>query len=68
MGGPAVTVEMACCQSELCAEWKNMKIFEGLTIAKKMIVNVIKLLNVGVGRALRRKGGKKRCERNEQQI
>ncbi len=45
-----------------------MKIFEGLTIAKKIIVNVKKLLNVGVGRALRRKGGKRRSERNEQQI
>jgi hypothetical protein len=55
-------------QSELCPEWENMKIFEGLTIAKKIIVNVKKLLNVGVGRALRRKGGKRRSERNEQQI
>jgi hypothetical protein len=42
--------------------------FRRFNNSKKMVVNVKKLLNVGVGWALRRKGGKKRCERNEQQI
>jgi hypothetical protein len=54
--------------SELYAEWKNMKIFEGLSNSKNMIFNVKKLLNVGLGLRLRRKGGKNRCERNEWQI
>jgi hypothetical protein len=54
--------------SELCAECKNMKIFEGLSNSKNMILNVKKLLNVGLGLRLRRKGGKNRCERNERQI
>jgi hypothetical protein len=54
--------------SELCAELKNMKIFEGLSNSKNMVVNVKKLLHVGVGLTLRRKGGKNRWERNERQI
>jgi hypothetical protein len=32
-----------------------MKIFEGLSNSKKMVFNVKKLLNVGVGLTLRRK-------------
>jgi hypothetical protein len=50
--------------SELCAELKNMKIFEGLSNSKNMVFNVKKLLNVGVCLTLRRKGGKNRCKRN----
>jgi hypothetical protein len=45
-----------------------MKIFEGLSNSKNMILNVKKLLNVGLGLRLWRKGGKNRCERNERQI
>jgi hypothetical protein len=45
-----------------------MKIFEGLNKSKNIVFNVKKLLNVGVGLTLRRKGGKNRCERNERQI
>jgi hypothetical protein len=45
-----------------------MKIFEGLSNSKNMFVNVKKLLNVGMGLTLRRKGGKNQCERNERQI
>jgi hypothetical protein len=45
-----------------------MKIFEGLSNSKNMILNVKKLLNIGLGLALRRKGGKNQCERNERQI
>jgi hypothetical protein len=33
-----------------------------------MVFNVKKLLNVGVGLTLRRKGGKNHCEQNERQI
>jgi hypothetical protein len=33
-----------------------------------MVFNVKKLLNVGLGLALRPNGGKNRCKRNEQQI
>ncbi len=54
--------------SELCAELKNMKIFEGLRNSRNMVFNVKKLLNVGVGLTLRRKGGKNRWERNKRQI
>jgi hypothetical protein len=36
-------------------EWKNMKIFEGLSNSKNMVFNVKKLLNIGLGLALRRK-------------
>ncbi len=39
--------------SELCAEWKNMKIFEGLSKNKIMVLNMKKLLNVGVSLTLR---------------
>ncbi len=53
---------------ELCADCKNIKIFEGLSNSKNMVFNVKKLLNVGLGLALRRNGGKNRCERNERQI
>ncbi len=65
--GSAIAVEIPCRQNhlELYAEWKNMKIFEGLINSKNMIFNVKKLLNVGLGLTLRRKGGKNRCERNE---
>jgi hypothetical protein len=35
-------------------DWKNMKIFEGLSNSKNMIFNVKKLLNVGLGQTLRR--------------
>jgi hypothetical protein len=45
-----------------------MKIFEGLSNIKNMVFNVKKLLNIGVGLMLRRKGGKNQCERNERQI
>jgi hypothetical protein len=45
-----------------------MKIFEGLSNSKNMDFNVKKLLNVGVGLTVWRKGGKQRCERNERQI
>ncbi len=45
-----------------------MKVFEGLSNSKNMIFNVKKLLNVGLGLTLRRKGGKNRFERNERQI
>ncbi len=38
--------------SELCMEWKNMKIFEALSNGKKMVFYVKKLLNVGVGLTL----------------
>ncbi len=34
--------------SELCTEKNKMKIFEGLSNSKNMVVNVKKLLNVGV--------------------
>jgi hypothetical protein len=54
--------------SELCVECLNIKIFEGLSNSKNMVFNVKKLLNVGLGLALRRNGGKNRCERNERQI
>jgi hypothetical protein len=43
--------------SELYAELKNMKIFEGLSNSKNMIFNVKKLLNVGVDMTLKQKGG-----------
>jgi hypothetical protein len=36
-----------------------MKFFEGLFKSKNMVFNVKKLLNVGLGLTLRRKGGKK---------
>jgi hypothetical protein len=45
-----------------------MKIFEGLNNSKNMILNVEKLLNVGLGLALQRKGGKNQWGRNERQI
>ncbi len=45
-----------------------MKILEGLSNSKNIVFNVKKLLNVGLGLALRQKGGKNRCERNERQI
>ncbi len=45
-----------------------MKIFEGLGNSKNMVFNVKKLLNIGLGLALQRKGGKNQCERNERQI
>ncbi len=45
-----------------------MKIFEGLSNGKNMIFNVKKLLNVGLGLTLRRKGGKNRFKRIERQI
>jgi hypothetical protein len=41
---------------------------KALAIAKKMVLNVKKLLNIGVGLVLKRKGGKKRCEQKERQI
>ncbi len=43
--------------SELYADWKNMKIFEGLSNSKNMIFNVKKLLNVGVDLTLQQKDG-----------
>jgi hypothetical protein len=49
-------------------DWKNIKIFEGLSSSKNMVFNVKKLLNVGLGLTLWRKGGKNRCKQNEQQI
>jgi hypothetical protein len=45
-----------------------MKIFEGLNNSKNMVLHVKKLLNVGVFLTLQQKGGKNRCEWNEQQI
>ncbi len=45
-----------------------MKIFEGLSNSKNMVFNVLKLLNVGVGLTLWRKGRKNQCEWNERQI
>jgi hypothetical protein len=45
--------------SELCMEWKNMKISESLSKSKYMVFNIKKLLNVGVDLILRRKGEKK---------
>ncbi len=42
-GKPAVAMEVACRRdttSELCMEWKNMKIFEGLSICKNIVFNV----------------------------
>jgi hypothetical protein len=45
-----------------------MKIFEGLSNSKNMVFNVKKLLNIGLGLALWRKGGKNRSEGNERQI
>jgi hypothetical protein len=45
-----------------------MKIPEGLSNSKNKIVNIKKLLNVGVGLRLRRRGENKRNRRNEQQI
>jgi hypothetical protein len=51
-------MEIACRRghhSELNAEWKNMKIFEGLSNIKNMVFNVKKLLNIGLGLALWRK-------------
>jgi hypothetical protein len=64
MGGPPITVEVANHRdiTQLCMEWKNLKIFEGLSNGKNMVFNVKKLSN-GVGLSLRRKGGKKRCKR-----
>jgi hypothetical protein len=70
-GGPAVALEFAYRRghySEPCAECQNIKIFEGLSNSKNMVFNVKKLLNVGLGLALRRNSGKNRCERNERQI
>jgi hypothetical protein len=37
-------------------DWKNIKIFEGLSNSKNMVFNVKKPLNVGLGLTLRRKG------------
>jgi hypothetical protein len=50
MGGPPITVEVACHRdiTQLCVEWKNLKIFEGLSNGKNMVFNVKKLSN-GVG-------------------
>jgi hypothetical protein len=59
--GLAVTLEMACRQAHhpvLCVECQNVKIFKGLSNTKNTVFNVKKLLNVGVGLTLRRKGGK----------
>jgi hypothetical protein len=49
-------------------EWKNMKIFKGLSNSKNMVFNVKKFLNIGVGLMLLRKGGKNQCKQNEWQI
>jgi hypothetical protein len=40
---------------EFCTDWKNIKIFEGLSNSKNMVFNVKKLLNVGLSLTLRRK-------------
>jgi hypothetical protein len=45
-----------------------MKIFKGLSNTKNMVFNVKKLLNIGVGLTLWRKGRKNRFDQNEQQI
>jgi hypothetical protein len=39
-------------------EWKNIKIFEGLSNSKNMVFNVKKLLNVCLGLTPRQKAGK----------
>ncbi len=54
--------------SELSAEWKNMKISEGLSNSKKIVLNMKKLSNVGVDLTLRQRGKKQRHGQNEQQI
>jgi hypothetical protein len=53
---------------ELCAEWKNMKISEGLSNSKNMVFNTKKLINNGVDLTLWRRGEKKRYGRHEGQI
>jgi hypothetical protein len=49
-------------------EWKNMKIFEGLSNSKNIVFSVKKLLNVGLGLTLWQKGRKKRYEQNDRQV
>ncbi len=53
--------------SELYTEWKNMKIFGGLSNSKNMVLDMKKLLNVGVDLTQWRRGKKKLFGRNERQ-
>jgi hypothetical protein len=54
--------------SELSAEWKSMKISEGLSNSKNMVLNMKKFSNVGVDLLLWQRGKKKRYRQNEKQI
>jgi hypothetical protein len=52
-------------RSEFCVAQNSTKICEGLSVIKNMVFDVIKLLIDGTDLMRRRRGGKKRCDRNE---
>jgi hypothetical protein len=52
-------------RSKFCVAQNSTKILEGPSVIKNMVFDVIKLLIDGTDRMRRRRGGKKRCDRNE---